>query len=167
MIIREATTTDATAYRSLRERIDSETDTWGADPGERFKTEEDAKAVIEESAAQENSFLWLVEDADELIGFLHVKGLKWRRARHTVGLDIGIVKVHWGRGIANELFSRLEKWAVDNGILRVEFFVCEGNERARTFYQKWGYREEGVRTGSIYVNGILSNEIWMSKILNS
>lgn len=108
-----------------------------------------------------------MEDADQLIGCLHVKGSKWHRTRHIVELDIEIAKAHWGWRIADELFSRLEKWVVDNDILRIEFFVYEGNKRARSFDQKWGYQEEDFRTGSIYVDGILSNKIWMSKLLNS
>ncbi len=37
MQIRDAAVEDAPAYRALRYQIDSESDTWGADPDERFK----------------------------------------------------------------------------------------------------------------------------------
>ncbi len=44
MRVREAASEDAAAFRQLRYTIDSESDTWGADPDERFKTDADAEA---------------------------------------------------------------------------------------------------------------------------
>ena len=55
MIIREANLSDASSYQLLREKIDGESNTWGADPGERFKTIEETRAVIQDTQDQENS----------------------------------------------------------------------------------------------------------------
>ena len=105
--IRPATIEDATAYRRLRECIDGESDTWGADPGERYTSDKGAEMFLQSVMAESNSRLLLAEDGNELVGFLLAVAGKWRRARHAVSIDVGILASHCGRGLGERLFLGL------------------------------------------------------------
>jgi ribosomal protein S18 acetylase RimI-like enzyme len=163
--IRPATIDDAAAYRQLRERIDGESDTWGADPGERYASNEAADAFLQSVIAEPNSRLFLAEDGHNLIGFLLAVAGKWRRARHAVSIDVGILASHCGQGLGERLFLELEAWARAQGIRRIELFVRESNQRARRLYEKRGFDIEGVRRGSLRIGDEYFNEVWMAKLL--
>jgi RimJ/RimL family protein N-acetyltransferase len=163
--IRPATIDDGPAYRRLRERIDGESDTWGADPGERYVSDEEAQTFLQSVLAEPNSRLLLVEEGGGAVGFLLAVAGKWRRARHAVSVDVGILASHCGRGLGERCFIELEDWARAQGIRRLELFVRESNQRARRLYEKRGFEIEGIRRGSLRIGNDYFNEVWMAKLL--
>lgn len=163
--IRPATIDDGPAYRRLRERIDGESDTWGADPGERYVSDEAAQAFLQSVLAEPNSRLFLAEESGNPVGFLLAVAGKWRRARHAVSIDVGILASNCGRGLGERFFIELEDWAKAQGIRRIELFVRESNQRARRLYEKRGFEIEGVRRGSLRIGNEYFNEVWMAKLL--
>jgi RimJ/RimL family protein N-acetyltransferase len=163
--IRPATIDDGPAYRRLRERIDGESDTRGADPGERYVSDEAAQAFLRSVLAEPNSRLFLAEERGDTVGFLLAVAGKWRRARHALSIDVGILASNCGRGLGERFFIELEDWAKAQGIRRIELFVRESNQRARRLYEKRGFEIEGVRRDSLRIGNEYFNEVWMAKLL--
>ena len=50
----------------------------------------------------------------------------------------------WGTGVAGELHDRAIETLRANGIERARLWVLEHNARARRFYEKRGWREDGT-----------------------
>ncbi|MDF1749728.1 MAG: GNAT family N-acetyltransferase [Alphaproteobacteria bacterium] len=72
-----------------------------------------------------------------------------RRTAHTGILGIGVLRSHWGRGLGRILMAALEARAQKDALERLEFTVISHNRRARDFYKRLGYTEEGRRRRSV------------------
>ena len=70
-----------------------------------------------------------------------------------------------GKGIGTSFFEMLNCWAKENGIKRLELTVECCNETARHLYEKSGFKIEGTREKSMFVNGSFVDEFYMAKIL--
>ena len=163
--IRPAQTTDASSYRCLRERLDEETEFWGAEPGERFEASEGIKEFLENVVNDSRSNLFLAVDEEErVVGFLLARANVWRR-RHSVLVDVGVVQAWAGQGIGTKLFTVLEEWAQSAGITRLELLVMTHNYPGIHLYKKMGFEIEGTKRASIVVNGKKIDEFLMAKSL--
>ena len=69
------------------------------------------------------------------------------------------------RGIGDAFFDRLDAWARENGVVRLELTVECANTAAVALYEKHGFAVEGRREKSMKVNGELVDEYYMAKIL--
>lgn len=165
-MIRRGTESDCHAYKALRDSLDGEYQTWGADSGERYPNIENARKEIRGINSSRNSGIWFATKGESFIGFVIVKGARWRRTCHGGEVTIGIKSEYWGKGISDALFDTIERWCAESGVFRLELFVSETNKRAFAFYKRHGYKVEGVRHSSIFLGGKLYNEIWMYKLLN-
>jgi ribosomal protein S18 acetylase RimI-like enzyme len=128
-------------------------------------SDEAAQAFLQSVLVEPNSRLFLAEESGNPVGFLLAVAGKWRRARHAVSVDVGILASHCGLGLGERLFMELEDWARAQGIRRIELFVRESNQRARRLYEKRGFEVEGVRRGSLRIGNEYFNEVWMAKLL--
>jgi RimJ/RimL family protein N-acetyltransferase len=88
------------------------------------------------------------------------------RNRHSAYMVTGVVKSHWGKGIASALIQYMELWAKSKSVHRIEFTVIENNSAARSLYKKCGYVEEGLKRDSLKIDGNYVNEIYMSKLFS-
>lgn len=135
-------------------------------------TAEEYQAI---AASQVNRTRYLIESPRELVliaetkkkpvGFIALTQGAFQRNAHVAGLMIGVRKDFWRQGIATALLQSAKQWVEERKIQRVEFTVMENNHRALQFYLQQGFRQEGIRTNSIKIDGILLNEISMSWIL--
>ena len=64
------------------------------------------------------------------------------------------------------MMCRLDEWAGENGIVRLELTVECVNTGAKHLYEKNGFIVEGVRPKSMKVNGRFVDEYYMGKILD-
>jgi RimJ/RimL family protein N-acetyltransferase len=110
--------------------------------------------------------IFVVEHENQLVGFLGALGGNYRRNHHCVHIVIGIRQNFAGQGIGKQLFETLEKWAVDHELHRLELTVMSHNERAIRLYQKMGFKVEGIKQDSLFVNGQYVDEYYMARILN-
>lgn len=56
---------------------------------------------------------------------------------------------HWGEGIGSRLLERVETEARERGRETVALVVLDGNERARSFYERHGYEQVREREDTI------------------
>jgi RimJ/RimL family protein N-acetyltransferase len=163
--IREICASDAPAFLDLRKQLDTETDFLMLEPGERRATVEQTRAHIRDVLAQSNSTILVVEDQGELVGYLEVSGGRYRRNRHSAHLVVALRKSHMGQGIGKRLFSRIETWARERDLHRLELTVMTHNRRAVALYQKMGFEIEGTKWHALKVDGRFVNEYYMGKLL--
>lgn len=83
------------------------------------------------------------------------------RNRHSVSIVIGILKVHQGLGLANNLFTSLLDWAKSSNIHRLELTVMPHNEHATSLYKKHGFEIEGIKKHSLKIRDTYIDEYYM------
>ena len=88
-----------------------------------------------------------------------------RRIAHTAYIFVGILRDYRGQGIGTEFFKRLDAWAGQMHITRLELTVICENEAALRLYTKSGFQIEGVRRNSIFADGRHLDEYYMAKLI--
>ena len=160
MEIRKLIYTDAKDFYDCLKIIDSETDFMMFEPDERVWNEE---KIIKNLKDENNLILGVVEDG-KIVGFLSVNRGAFRRIKHTAYVVIGIQKNYCNKKIGTKLFQKLDEWAIQNEIIRLELTVECGNKLAIRLYEKSGFAIEGIKKKTMYVNGKYVDEYMMSKI---
>jgi len=61
--------------------------------------------------------------------------------------------------------NTIEKYAINNGITRLELEVSKKNKIAISLYHKRGFEMEGVKRNAFLVNGKYEDEILMAKTI--
>jgi RimJ/RimL family protein N-acetyltransferase len=121
--------------------------------------------MLKEIIVNKSSLLLVVEEGEELIGYLMAAGRNIKRIAHVVSISLGILQTHVGKGMGTRLFDELEKWARQNGKHRLELTVMENNTAGLALYKKMGFEVEGIKSRSLYVNGEYIDDIYMSKLI--
>ncbi|SIE69910.1 O-sialoglycoprotein endopeptidase [Mycobacteroides abscessus subsp. abscessus] len=78
--------------------------------------------------------------------------------RHSAALVIGIKKDFRGQGIGYSLFQKLDSWAKEASLYRLELSVVSENENALALYKKAGFEVEGVKKNSLLIDGNYHDE---------
>ena len=115
--------------------------------------------------AAENSTIVVAADDDELVGYVDAQGGDYRRVRHSAYVVVGVLPEHQARGLGSALLAALERWAVSQGLKRLELTVRVDNDRARRLYERAGYRVEGNRWASLQMGAELIDEVAMARLL--
>lgn len=137
-----------------RERAEREKN---AVPQVRRMTREDGAAVAEmehqlfadawseksvlETLDQPNSICLIVEKAGRTAGYL----LAYTAVDEAEIARIAVMKEFQRQGAARALLAELEAVCGSEGIRRILLDVRSGNTAARTLYEKWGFKEDGIR----------------------
>lgn len=66
----------------------------------------------------------------------------------------------------NQIFDETFKWAKRKGLRRLELTVITTNKPAVNFYEKIGFKIEGIKHSSVYMDGHFFDELYMSMMLN-
>ena len=158
------TAQDAERFWALQDQLDHETDYMLYEPGERPKNLPEVEALLRD-AESGRDFLLAAEENGALVGYLSAQTGRQRRIAHTAYVVVGILRAFRGRGVGTELFRRLDVWAAQRRLTRLELTVLCVNEPAVRLYLKSGFRIEGVRRKSIRRNGVDADEYYMARLL--
>ncbi|QTA37903.1 GNAT family N-acetyltransferase [Thermosipho ferrireducens] len=165
MIIREIKESDALRFLELRKKLDEETQFMLLEAGERTTTVEEQRNIIRNVLSRDNQIVFVVESGERLVGFIGGYGGGFRRNKHTVYIVIGILQNFTGQGIGTRLFQKLEEWARSRKLHRLELTVMTHNKAAIALYRKMGFKIEGLKKHSLFVNGVYVDEYCMAKLL--
>lgn len=165
MMIRSIKIGDAEKFWKMQSDLDKETKFMMLEPNERKKDIEGTQRMIEH-IQNVNDFLFVAEKSNELIGFITASRGTANRIKHRAYVVIGIRKEFQGQGIGTTFFSELDRWALEQGIHRLELTVMTHNRAAKSLYEKCGFMIEGVKKDSMCVDGVYVDEYYMSKIIN-
>lgn len=158
---------EAEAYSELCLQLDRETPFRLYEVGERDG--ETAAYVADTRRFVQSPHSAIIVAADEetgaLAGYLQAIGRPQRRIKHVVSINVAILQAYTGQGLGGRLFAFLEDWARQKGVKRLDLTVMQNNLPAQKLYRRLGFVEEGVKRGSICLNGAYIDEIYMSKWL--
>jgi ribosomal protein S18 acetylase RimI-like enzyme len=155
--IREAGPADAEKLLALKLALDSETEFMMLEPGER--------SGVDESPAS-NAVVFVADDGERLVGYVEAERGAFRRNRHSAHVVVGVSREAAGRGLGRRLLERVEQWAHEASVTRLELTVMEHNERALGLYRRQGYEVEGRRRNSLRVGGSYVDEFALAKLLD-
>ncbi|WP_242951561.1 GNAT family N-acetyltransferase [Clostridium felsineum] len=89
-----------------------------------------------------------------------------RRNKHSAYIVVGIREKYQNDGIGTKFFEKLNEWAKQRKIIRLELTVLCINKVATHLYRKNGFEIEGIKRKSMYVDGKYIDEYLMAKIIN-
>ncbi|MBE1556808.1 GNAT family N-acetyltransferase [Sporosarcina limicola] len=164
MLIRIAEPNDAAQLVNLIQQVEN-SNFMLFEPGERTLSVEQQKKRIESMKEEKSSTILIAEDNGIVVGYLVVIGGNPNRAKHSVYLVIGIEENYRGKGIGAKLFTKLDEWARDQYIHRLELTVMVHNKAATALYEKMGFEIEGTKRHSLFIDGKYIDEYYMSKLI--
>jgi RimJ/RimL family protein N-acetyltransferase len=166
MIIRTIREDDGEQFLSLCKQLDMETQFMLLEPGERTTTLVEQQAQIDILLKQENQTILVAEQDNRLVGYLEASGGTFKRNRHSAYLVTGILQAFAGQGIGTQLFQRMEDWAQQQHIHRLELTVMTHNTAGIALYKKQGFEIEGTRRNALLINSQYVDEYYMSKLFD-
>lgn len=89
-----------------------------------------------------------------------------RRVAHRCGFAIALKEKYWGLGIGKSMMNYALELAKEMGYEQAELEVVEGNDRAKSLYEKMGFVETGrLPNAHRYDDGTYRYETFMVKKL--
>ena len=164
MNYRKLSKTDAESFWEMMNQLDYETKYMLYEPGERTKNIAKIESIIQNSKEGEN-FLLIAEADNKIVGYISAEKGALRRISHSAYIVVGILADYRGKGIGTEFFRRLDIWAEEKNVTRLELTVICENEIAKHLYESNGFTIEGIKRKSVFVEGNYLDEFYMSKII--
>ncbi len=122
-------------------------------------TANDVKKFIEESFNDYNRHFAIINEKDEYLGTISLKNI----SKEDKNAEYAVVcrKCAQGTGISQQATREILAYAFDElGLERVYLNVLEENIRACKFYEKVGFKKEGVFQRHKNIQGRLQNLCW-------
>jgi ribosomal protein S18 acetylase RimI-like enzyme len=110
---------------------------------EAFSPEQTTQFVVDNIANGNPQFVAI--DHGEVVGWCDVRRDTVPVYNHSGHLGMGVAKDFRGRGIGQQLIEATLLRAQANGFERIELSVYAKNIRARSLYEKVGFKIEGTR----------------------
>ncbi len=164
IIFRNIEKLDTESLWNMMNQLDYETKFMLFEPGERVKKLARLQGIVD-NAVDGDDLCFLAVDGNEIIGYIIAQIGNVRRTKHSAYIVVGIRKKYRNRGIGTELFKKLNEWAEEKNIVRLELTVICNNEIALNLYKKNGFEIEGIKRKSMYIDGEYVDEYYMSKII--
>lgn len=169
IVYRSLRAEEALKFWKMMNALDYETKFMLYEPGERRENEESLFGIkmMIEKAMLEEQFLLVAECGDDggLAGYLSAQKGSLNRILHTAYIVVGIREKYRGQGIGTELFKRLDIWAKEHKVTRLELTVMCPNTVAKRLYEKQGFVVEGIKKKAVLVDGEYVDEYYMAKLL--
>lgn len=101
--------------------------------------------------------------AGEFVGHVALWGLTLPARTATLGIVVG--SAHTDRGLGTDALRTIARYGFRSmGAHRIELVVAAFNERGRRAYEKAGFRVEGTRRQSAFLDGGWADEIQMGML---
>lgn len=167
MQIREATVADAAAVIAFFQQLYAESRFMLYEPGESVPTLSEQEQRIECATAANSGTMFLCEAEHQIIGICFgTRGIA-KRSRYSLYIVLGVLQAWSGQGVGRLLMEQLEAWAREHKLHRLELRVQADNQRAIGLYDKLGFKCEGLRAHSLYIEGRYVDELSMAKLLEA
>ncbi len=122
-------------------KLFNETDNFSWDTSKEY-TEQNATYYVN---AYSNSGLMAILNG-KMVGHANISLMsKDKRTAHRCDLGIGILKEHWGKGIAGKLMNAMFEIAKNLNCEQIELGVFSNNTRAKNLYKSFGFEKTGTK----------------------
>ncbi|MBS6558733.1 MAG: GNAT family N-acetyltransferase [Clostridiales bacterium] len=166
MIYRKLRVEEAQKFWDMMNELDKETKFMMYEVGEREEKTVNLQALEcqIQNSIEDNDFLLIAEVEGEIVGYLSAERGVPNRIKHTAYVVTGVREKYRGCGIGKELFQRLDSWAKENDVTRLELTVICNNIIAKKLYEKNGFVVEGIKKNSMIIDGQYVDEFYMAKL---
>ena len=163
LILRDPTLDDAQEMIDYLKIVGGETDFLLADEnGIEGLTLEGEQGWITSTLSAPNTKMFIGTIDGEIVLVCDVRAAGRPRIAHVGGIAISIKKAYWRLGIGSIAMQAMIDFAKNTHVLRtLSLEVREGNERAISLYQRFGFTEVGRHKGKINIRGTYYDEILM------
>lgn len=114
---------------------------------------------------EENYYIGVKQNDNTIVGYLSVHISKIKKIKHIGYIHTGLMEDFHQQGFATKMFNESIQWAMSRGLRRLELTVITYNSPAINFYEKIGFKIEGIKRESVYMDGLYHDELYMAKLL--
>lgn len=128
--------------------------------------EDEAKLLARKNDAENEVMMACLVDG-RIVGTCEIAFKNIMKTRHRAEVALAVRSEFWGQGIGTRMLHEMIRIAEEReGVLQIELEFIEGNTRARSLYEKLGFRIVGVQPHAIRLkDGTLLNVCLMIKEL--
>lgn len=165
-LIREISIKDVENFISLLSQIYDESEFTFYNPGEYSPTISSASQHLEKYITSPTKAIYVAESDEQLVGYVFVNTETYERTQHEAVVYLGVREYYQHQGIGQALINRIEAWALNYHIRRIEATVVTENINAIELFKGMGFQIEGELKDKLFINQKYYNEYVMAKILN-
>lgn len=165
-LIREISIKDVENFISLLSQIYDESEFTFYNPGEYSPTISSASQHLEKYITSPTKAIYVAESDEQLVGYVFVNTETYERTQHEAVVYLGVREYYQHQGIGQALINRIEAWALNHHIRRIEDTVVTENINAIELFKGMGFQIEGELKDKLFINQKYYNEYVMAKILN-
>ncbi len=129
-------------------------------PGRPRKSREDFEASILKM------WMLVILDGEKVVGVLSAHPHQHVWEMRVCSYGIHMLKAYHRNGLGHHLMNRLEEWARQNNMHRIEGQVRAVNTAGLVLYLKHGFVVEGCRRDCVFINGEWFSNYFIAKILD-
>jgi RimJ/RimL family protein N-acetyltransferase len=108
---------------------------------------------------------FIAKDGRKIIGYVTIVTGKFKKVAGNAYIVMGVDETYRGKGIGSDLLKRVEQFALEHNMHRIELEVFESNKGAIRLYERNGFLHEGRRKEAVRTSGGYEDILWMGKIL--
>ena len=165
-LIREISIKDVENFISLLSQIYDESEFTFYNPGEYSPTISSESQHLEKYITSPTKAIYVAESDEQLVGYVFVNTETYERTQHEAVVYLGVREYYQHQGIGQALINRIEAWALNHHIRRIEATVVTENINAIELFKGMGFQIEGELKDKLFINQKYYNEYVMAKILN-
>lgn len=112
-----------------------------------------------------NQYWYVVEEDGKVIGLGILMNHGNLRKKHVGVITLMVNSDYQNKGVGSLLMDKLINLSESLNIIRLELCVFRDNYKAINLYNKFGFKEEGIKVKSALKNGEYIDEVMMARII--
>jgi RimJ/RimL family protein N-acetyltransferase len=147
MIVRRAEPGDAQGLKELGDAVGSEPEGWLVTTN-GWRAVADERRYLRAIRRYPNAAVFVaVDDDGAIVGRLSIARDQHPASRHVADLGLMVAASHRRQGVGTALLRAAVDWARESGVRKLELHVFPWNTGAVALYERFGFVQEGYRTG--------------------
>lgn len=151
--IRETEVKDAALILDFFVEVNKESKFLMREPHEVDMTLDEEMRFLERISKSEHDCMLVVFDENSVVGTVGFHGSGLSRVKHRVSIGISVLSEYQNLGLGKIMMEMVLKKAKQYGKTKVELEVRIDNYNAIRLYEKYGFRNEGIRRNGFKVDG--------------
>ena len=164
--IRETEVKDAALILDFFVEVNKESKYLSREPHEVDMTLDEEMGYLDRISKSENDCMLVVFDENSVVGTIGFHGSGLSRLKHKVSIGISVLSEYQNLGLGKIMMESILKKAKQYGKTKVELEVRIDNYNAIRLYEKFGFRNEGIRRHGFKVDGRYIDLLLMGVILD-
>ena len=112
-----------------------------------------------------NQYWYVAEENGKVIGLGILMNHGNLRKKHVGVITLMVNSDYQNKGVGSLLMDKLINLSESLNIIRLELCVFRDNYKAINLYNKFGFKEEGIKVKSALKNGEYIDEVMMARII--